>query len=363
MKRRANNEGSIYFSDREHTWIAEVTLPNGKRKKKRNKRQNVVKDWLFEQRKAIKENNIIVDEHISVADYLKRYLETSAKHKVKPSTFSAYRRDIEGHILPELGKIKLSALTPHQIQDLYNKKLKDGLSKKSVLNIHGVLRTALNQAVKLGLLIQNPCTLVTPPRPEKTLPSIWTVEQSQLFLDAVEDHRYYLIYLIALTTGARRGEILGLEWQNISWENSTISIQKSVNEVEGKAMVGDTKTKRSRRIIALPQLVIDNLKAKREESGDNSGFIFKTSKNTIILPRNLLRHFHSVLDRIDIPRIRFHDMRHTAATILLQQGVHPKKVQELLGHSSIVLTLDTYSHIIPTLHNETAKKMNELFSQ
>ena len=147
-----------------------------------------------------------------------------------------------------------------------------------------------------------------------------------------------------------------MEWQNLLWNKSTISIEKTVTEVNGRAMVGEPKTKSSRRTIALPEVVLEALKPNKKPEG----FIFQTSAGTPIAPRNLLRHFYLAMERAGVPRISFHSLRHSCATILLQQDVHPKKVQELLGHSSIVLTLDTYSHIIPAAYSETAEKMDEV---
>lgn len=356
-KKRSDGEGSLYFSESENTWIAEITLPDGRRKKKRNKKQQVVKDWLLEYRNLLKEDYPLVDERTTLAEFLAKFLEDTAKHTLKPKTYSSYKWIIEKHVIPEIGRIKLASLKPPHLQKLYSDKIDSGLSKKTVLHIHSVIRRALNEAIKWGLINKNPCSAVTPPRPEKSVPEVWSVEQAQEFLQAVREHRWYAIYLIALTTGARRGEILGLEWENIDFTRKTVSIQKTVSEIRGKPVIGKPKTQRSRRKISLPDIVIDALK----ELGGGTGFVFTTSNNTPITPRNLLRHYYSVLDDLDIPRIRFHDLRHTAATILLTKDVHPKKVQELLGHSSITLTLDTYSHVIKGIHSEAAEKMDGVF--
>ena len=356
-KKRSDGEGSLYFSESENTWIAEVTLPDGKRKKKRSKKQQVVKAWLLEYRNLVKENDPPVDERITLSGFFAKFLEESAKHTLKPKTYSSYKWLIEKHVIPEIGRLKLASLKPHHLQKLYSDKIGSGLSKKTVLHLHSVIRRALNEAVKWGLIHKNPCSSVTPPRPEKRVPEVWNVEQAQEFLRAVRDHRWYAIYLIALTTGARRGEILGLEWENIDFDRKTVSIQKTVSEIRGKPVIGEPKTQRSRRKISLPDIVIDSL----EELGRGTGFIFTTSNGTPVAPRNLLRHYYRVLGSLDIPTIRFHDLRHTAATILLTKDVHPKKVQELLGHSSITITLDTYSHVIKGIHSEAAQKMDGIF--
>jgi integrase len=362
VRRRTKGEGSIFWSRSEKTWIAEITLPDGRRKRKRNKEKSIVQGWLFEQRKAVSENRTVPDGKVTFGDFVDQFLSDVAQHTLKPKTYSSYKWILEKHVTPDLGHIRLTHLQPYQLQNLYSEKLKSGLSNRTVRHIHATIRRVLNEAVKWELIYRNPCNQVTPPRLEKTPPAVWTVDEARTFLSAVAEHRWHAIYLIALTTGARRGEILGMEWENIDWAKGTIRIEKTISEVNGRAVITEPKTQRSRRTISLPEIVLDHLKPNMPaQAGKKTGFIFASNVGTPIAPRNLLRHFYSVLADLDIPKIRFHDLRHTAATILFQQDVHPKKVQELLGHSSIVLTLDTYSHIIPSMHSETAEKMDELF--
>lgn len=356
--RRNKGEGSIYYSRSEKTWVGKITLPDGRRLQKRNKDKAVISDWLLEQRKAISEHRIIPDSNITFNEFADRFLADVAKHTMKEKTYVSYEGYLRLHIRPDLGRLKLNAITPAHIQRLYSKKLSSGLSSKTVHHIHAYLRRVLNEAVKWELIYRNPCDSVTPPRVEKRPPAVWSVDEAQTFLRATAEHRWHAIYLIALTTGARRGEILGMEWKNINWNKGTITIEKTVVEVSGVATVTSPKTAKSRRTITLPAVVLDLLK----DNPIKEGFIFESEAGTPVHPRNLLRHFYSVLDTLDIPRIRFHDLRHTCATILLQRDVHPKKVQELLGHSSITLTLDTYSHIIPGVDDQIATEMDEVFN-
>jgi integrase len=356
-KRRAKGEGTIFWSQSERRWIAEITLPDGRKKKKRSKDRQVVSDWLFAQRKAISDYNQPLDDKTTFNEFADKFLEEVAKHTLKEKTYITYESYLRLHVRPDLGRMKLASIQSQHIQRLYTKKLGSGLSKKTVHHIHGTLRRVLNKAVKRGLIQRNPCDGVTPPRIDKQVPSVWTIEEAKTFLSAVSDHRWYGIYLIALTTGARRGEILGMEWQNINWIKGTITINKTIVEIKGKATITSPKTKLSSRTIVLPSLVLDLLKENRK----SSVWIFPSERGNPLSPRNLLRHFYSVLEKLDVPKIRFHDLRHTAATILLQKDVHPKKVQELLGHSSITLTLDTYSHIIPGVDNQVAEEMDAVF--
>lgn len=358
MRRRVRGEGSLYWSQSEKTWIAEITLPDGRRKKKRSKDKQIVRDWLLEFRQSVKENRSLPDDRMTFGQLVSRYLSDVAKHTLKPKTYFIYEYLLFDHAVPEIGRLKLVNLKPYHLQSLYSKKLEDGFSKKTVHHLHATIRRVLNEAVKWGVLYSNPCSQVTPPRADKTPPNVWTIDEAQRFLSAVSGHRWHAIYLIALTTGARRGEILGMEWQNINWSKGSISILRTVSELNGQIIISEPKTAKSRRVVTLPKVVLDALKPNQKPSG----LIFQTGKGTPIAPRNLVRHFHKVSDELGLPHIRFHDLRHTSATILLSKNVHPKKVQELLGHSSIVLTLDTYSHVIPSMHSETAEKMDEIFN-
>jgi integrase len=159
----------------------------------------------------------------------------------------------------------------------------------------------------------------------------------------------------------RQGEILGLRWEDVDFGNKTLSINQSVQDVGGRVTITQPKTKTSKRIVALSEFALQTLKEHQDQARKNSGLLFTTSNETPISPRNLLRHFYKALKKADVPKIRFHDLRHTAATFLLKENVHPKIVQEMLGHSTITLTLDTYSHIIPDIQKEAAKKMDLIF--
>jgi integrase len=243
LKRRTKGEGSIFWSRSEKTWVAEITLPDGRRKKKRSKDKKTVQDWRLEQLKAISENRAIPDSKKTFKQFSEIFLTDVAKHTLKPKTYESYEYLLLYHIVPEIGKIRLTNLRPHHLQSLYSLKLSEGLSKKTVHHIHATVRRVLNEAVKWGLIYSNPCNQVTPPRVDKKPPKVWTVEQAQKFLSAVAEHRWYAIYLIALTTGARRGEILGLSWKSLNWEAGTITIEKSVQLINNKVVITDPKTR------------------------------------------------------------------------------------------------------------------------
>jgi len=354
-KRRAKGEGTI-FKEKSGNWRADVTLPNGKRKSKRSKSQQVVKDWLLEQRKAQKDNLLLKDEKITVGEYLDRYLADVAAHTLKPSTLHSYNYLIRDHIKPNIGHIRLTNLRPDHLQALYSAKLNSGLSKRTVQYIHAVIRKSLNQAVKWGLLYRNPANAAIAPQPKRKPPQTLSADQVKLFLGAVEGHRLYSLYVLAITTGMRKGELLGLYWEDVDLDKRTISIHRTLVDIRGTMHVGQPKSDSAYRTIILSETVCEILKPQQEE-----GLVFTSTAGTFLSQRNVTRHFHSVLDRLGLPRMRFHDLRHTAATLLLEDNVHPKVVQDMLGHSSITLTLDTYSHVIPGHHDEAAKSMERFF--
>ncbi len=356
-KRRSNGEGSIFFNEAEDRWIAEIVLPDGKKKRKRNKKQSVVRDWLQTTLNELKQGTYLADSNVTVEEFFNRFLTDVVDKTLKPKTIDSYRLLAAKHIIPFLGKLKLKEVKPHHLQALYSEKLDHGLSRRTVQYIHAVIRRAFNEAVRWELLIKNPADGVTAPRPVKKAPVTLSVAEIKQFLEVVKDHRFYPIYLIAVGCGMREGEILALETKDIDFVSNQISVRRNVVCIRGKVTIGEVKTESSMRSVAMPDFVALGLKPILPQSG----LIFRTSNNTPISPRNLLRHFHESLAKAGLSRVKFHSLRHSYASIQLLSGTNPKVVQEALGHSSIQLTLDVYSHLIPTLQKEAAQKMDSLF--
>lgn len=361
MARKRNaGEGTIFYSDIENTWVAEVTLPNGKRRKKRNKDKKVVQDWLLVQRNAIAQNTVTDSPQMKYADFLDKYLQDVASHSLKGTTFNMYETLIRVHIKPTLGNLRLSAITPMKLQSFYSDKLNEGLSTKTVKHIHALIRRTLNQAVKWNLVTSNPCSRVTPPKVVKKPLETFTEGQARRFLTSVSKHRFYPLYVLALTTGMRRGEVLGLRWEDIDFKNKTASIVQTVQAINGQIRIATPKTARSKRTVHLSEYALSVLNGY---NGERKGLIVTTASGKPLSPRNLVRHFKLVLEREELPNIRFHDLRHTCATFLLKENVHPKVVQEMLGHSSITTTLNVYSHVLPSMQKEASSKMDGIFKQ
>ena len=261
---------------------------------------------------------------------------------------------------------------PEKLHAFYRQKLDEGSAPGTVRLIHAALRRALSDAVKRGLVARNVATLVSPPRIERYEAQTLTAEQAEQLLEAARGSRLDTLLIMALTTGMRRGELLALRWDDVDLKQGLISVHRTMTRVGGYGYrEGEPKTRSSRRRIVLPGVTLDALKehemqheAIRMEMGDRwheKGLVFCDRYGGFFSPDEVLRSFSKLLKKIGLPHMRFHDLRHSAATILLVAGVHPKVVQERLGHSTIAMTLDVYSHVLPSMQQEAAGKIDDLF--
>lgn len=233
-----------------------------------------------------------------------------------------------------------------------------------------MLHKALDNAVKWNLIARNVCDVVSPPRVPQTEKQVLTVQQARLLLNHVKKHRLEVLLTVALTTGMRRGEILALRWSDINLEEGSIQVKRTVDYITHYGYVEtEPKTARGRRKILLSSFVVEMLNAhhsaqmeERYKAGDkwiDKNLVFCGLLGDFFNPNYLLRVFKKILEDAGLPRMRFHDLRHSAATILLSMNVHPKVVQEMLGHSTINMTLDTYSHVLPSMQKDIAERWND----
>ncbi len=314
-------------------------------------------------------------DRVTVTDFLEQWL-ASKESTVRKSTYRSYAWLVKKHIVPHLGKAKLTDLTPIQLQRYYSKlqKLDKPLSNRSILHIHIVLQEALDRAMKWGLLNRNVAKLVDPPRAKKVQFTVWTQKEAAKFLNACREDRYYIAFLLAIMTGMRKGEVLGLRWQDVDFEQSVISVRQTLSYTGKGSEFQAPKTEHGKRAIAIPAQVVEALKRhKRQQAQEklmlgqeyqDNDLVVATRFGTFVTARNLDRSWYQYLDELDVPRIRFHDLRHTHASLMLLQGVHPKVVSERLGHANIGITLDTYSHVMPGLQEKAAAKFaDELFAE
>lgn len=306
----------------------------------------------------IQPNKILYKEYL-----LDRFLEDKMT-KVKKQTLNTYRWIVEKHIVPTIGDVELTKLDPMIIQGLYNKLTKEKvLSDENIQKVHTLINDSLKKAERWGLIARNPAALVDRPKAVKKEITVWNVEEVRQFLKyAKRGGRYYIAFLLALTTGMRQGEILGLRWKDVDFENGCVRITQTLSS-DGKDLLPYTKTKSGSRTIDLPEETVTALKMHwlfiREEREKNRFYknldlVVCTEFGTPTHKSNIRRVFKSIIEKADIPKIRFHDMRHTHATLLLLQGVNPKIVSERLGHADVRITLDTYSHLLPSMQRDTA---------
>ena len=339
--------------------MGKITLPNKKRRSKSGKTKQEILDWLTDQKSSIRKGVYVTDENVKLGDFITSYMENVARHNLRPRTYIAHAGYVRNHIVPELGHIKLESLRPDQVQNFYTTKLESGLAQRTVKYIHSILHKALNQALRWGLVTRNVTDLVDTPKITRKAPQIWNAEQIVTFLEAVRDHPYYPIYVIAVYTGMRQGEILGIEKKDVDLERGIIHVRQQVQWVRGTGFViMDVKTEKSKRPIALPETAVNIL--SEHLKGVTSGLVFTASTGNPVYSNSLYRHFKRTGKRLGLPIVNFHSLRHAHATLLLEAGVHPKVVQERLGHSNISTTLDTYSHTVPSLGKDAAEKFNEM---
>ena len=308
-----------------------------------------------------------------MAEFLDQWLTEVVRPNVRPWTYKGYEVHVRLHLKPFIGHIRLDKLAPLHVQQLLNAKKSEGLSAKSIRYIRGTLRTALNQAVRWELLTRNPASLVDGPRIEHYEIRPFTPDEARAFLAAMRGDRLEALYSVALTMGLRQGEALGLCWKAIDLELGYLRVSHQLQRFDGETRLVEPKTARSRRTLALPASIVRSLKehrerqrAEREAAGDKwteTGLVFTTPTGKPIDATRVSKDFHRHLDRAGLDQRRFHDLRHSCATLLLVQGVSPRVVMEVLGHSQISLTMNTYTHVLPELRRQAADRMDELLDR
>ena len=374
-KKRGNGEGSIYRR-RDGRWVGQYLVHTAKGPQYRylyGKTRAVVAEKLT-RAMADRDSGLIFDAgKVTVGDYLDRWLADTVKGTVRTSTYERNEEIVRLHIKPSLGRVGLKKLTPTHVRGLYSEKLDSGLAPATVRRIHSTLHKALSQAVSDGIVPRNAAHVKAPrPAPEEIRPL--SEDEARAFLDAARQsgERFEALYVLAITTGLRRGELLGLRWDDADLEFGTLRVGRALVREGGRHTLGETKTRRGRRQINLTPRTVNALKKHRkkqlEEKMKLAGLykdhdlIFASGVGTPVNPENLVkRSFKPLLKKAGLPEIRFHDLRHTCATLLLSRGVHPKLVQELLGHATIAMTLDTYSHYLPSMGDQAAGAMGNAF--
>ncbi len=376
--RRGHGEGTIYRRESDGKWCTAVDLGwvNGKRKRKviygktRKEVAEKLKVALRDQQQGLP----VAVERQMVGTFLARWLADVAKPNVRPKTYTSYADTVRLHLIPTLGRIELSKLQPQDVTALLTAKLRAGLSPRSVRYIRAILGLVLGQALKWGLVARNVVALTDPPKAERHEITPFAPDEARRFLAVTRGERLHALYAVALALGIRQVEALGLRWRDVDLDGGTIRISKQLQRVDGKQTLVEPKTAKSRRTISLPDEIVAVLKAHRvrqlEErlqagdhwQGEDWGLVFASPIGTPLEPSNILKQYKALLAKTGLPPARFHDLRHSCASLLLAQGVHPKVVQEILGHSQISMTLDIYSHLMPNAQRDAAALMNRLLA-
>ncbi len=369
-RKRGQNEGSI-FQRKDGRWCGILNLgwENGRRIRKHlyGATAAEVQDKLLKARSDHSRGLPVTVERQKLAHYLERWLEDSAKVSTRPRTHGRYAELLRLHVIPVLGHTLLEKLAPADVQRLLNRKLAEGLSAKTVRHIRGVLSTALGRAVKWNLVARNAAALTDAPRAVPTNIRAFDSDEARRFIDVVAGERHEALYLLTITLGLRRGEVLALKWNDIDLGAGLIHVRASLQRVNGSLQLSETKTQKSRRQLPMLEFVAKAIRVQRTRQIEarllagpewqDSGFVFTTGIGTPVDPANLLDDFKRILRKASLPDIRFHDLRHSAASLLLALNVHPRVVMELLGHSQISLTMNTYSHVVPDLLREAVGKL------
>jgi integrase len=371
-KRRGHNEGSVYFDTSRGRWVAAVSVSPGKRKKFYfEKKQDALKK-KNEALRELEQGTLAMGTQRRLGEYLVDWLENVHKSKLRIGTYINYKKLIR-YVVNDLGDVWLQKLTPQRVQAFYSKKLNEGLSSKVVHDIHGVLHLALDNAVRWGMASRNVCDLVTSPRIVSREVVPLSVEQARMLMKHVQDHRLEVLIAMAVVTGMRRGELLALRWSDIDFARSRLLVLHSVDFLAGYGYVeGKPKTAAGRRVISLPTFLVDLLKQHQVQqlvlrsaamSWQDHDLVFPNLRGGYLHPGHMGEMFRKLLKEAGLPPIHFHDLRHSAASILLCMGVNIKVIQELLGHSDISITLRTYSHLLPSMQQELVETWDDVFGE
>lgn len=352
-----------YIRYRGDSWS--FTIDIGKDPKTGKRKQKTVSGFKSEkdaQKAAVKmEMQLDKGQNVSVpklVDFLNDFFEEHVKHQVSPMTYHNQRQWATSYIVPDIGHFQMDKLTHLRVEQFYSDLLKRGISRGTIRNISLVLRKTFRAAHKWGVIHNNIMQHASPPTYKPAKMKVWTREQVQLFLQVSQESPNHALYVLALTTGMRIGEMLGLYWSDIDFDTGYVQIGRSLKYTLQVGLdTKEPKNEHSKRTISLPQTTLDALKRYQETTLPGKYIFHKF--NDPIYPQEASRRFQNDVAKVGLPKIRFHDMRHTHATMLLMMGVNPKVVAERLGHSTVTTTLDTYSHVIPSMQKEVAAALDQ----
>lgn len=373
-RKNGNGEGTI-SKRKDGRW--ESRLTHGKRADGRPRRITLygktrkdVADQLNEMLNAQNKGVLVAPDQLTFAVYLQKWLAGKQAAGRRESTIAGYTNMVEKHLSPFIGDLRVQKLEPLHLETLYGQLRAKGLGPRMVQLSHVILYNVLKQAKRDGIVFRNVAEQVERPAVTPYEAAIWTGEQVVAFLTGIREHRWFLFYYFSVTTGMRRGELLGLQWQDIDFEESRLSIRRNLTTAGRKVVMSEPKTRSGRRMLYLTTEALDLLKVHREaqdarssklgEKWPGNGHVFVTQIGTTIRPIKMSREFDQLGKKMGMPRIRLHDLRHTNASLASRQGMPIKLLSERLGHSTPGFTAKTYQHLYDDQHREAAMTLAEL---
>ena len=356
--RKPSGSGTVYKrKDGRYEAAVWVTTPKGQRRRKRvygRTYEEAHEKYIALMRQA--------HQGIPVAtlsqrfdEYLTYFLDQVAKPNVRRTTYAKYETFIRLYLAPGLGRKRLEKLTTADVRGFLNAQREDGVSAHKMQAMHAVLRNALQNAMREDLVARNVAALVRVPQAGTREFRPWSVDEAVTFLDEARQHPLHAAFVLVIALGLRRGEVLGVAWDQVDLEGGTVRVRQQLQRIGGQLQLTDVKTRRSGRMVPLPDLCVRALRKRRADQAtdrlaagerwEETGLVFTTRHGTPVEPRNLARTFDLVCDRAGVRRIRLHDTRHTCASLLAAAGTHPRTIMAILGHSQIGVTMNVYTHV------------------
>lgn len=370
--KRGQNEGSIvYVASRQRHWARFTAMLNGKPKRlgKYFKTKREASEWLARIKVSAESGINVAPKKQTVEKFLASWLETVVKPSTRLRTYWSYEEKIRLYINPHLGKTSLQSLSVQDVQGWMNTLLKTGLSPSSVGRARDVLRNALNQACRWDLVPRNVAALVSPPKKERFEYKVLDAKQAKALIEAAVQTKHEAALVLALLAGLRIGEVLGLKWGDIDFEEGTVRISRQFQRIKGEKVLSEPKTTRGARLVPLPAIAVEALRRQKSRQLEarlraghdwiDSGMVFADDHGGFVSEFAVRASYAEAMEQAKLEHIRFHDLRHSCASLLLAGNVHMRVVMETLGHSSIALTMNTYSHVMPGLQRE-ANSMDSL---
>lgn len=347
---------------------------NGKRKQIRRKgfkSRREANDTLITLQKEVQDGEYVQVNKDTIGDFMKYWLDNIRIMECEKTSHYNNGLYLKNHIMPRIGNVKMQELSPIICQKFVNDMHKCGYARNTIDRVCTLIKLALDKAVTFKYIKENHMRKVTLPKKTKNEMKVWNSSQANQFLDSTKDKRYFCVYAIALFTGMRQGEILGLRWKDIDFDKKIITVRQTLAHY-GKTLKSGTKTIAGERNISMPEQLLTILKKHRKQYAafkvatvdfvDEDLVIYNLKNGGTVFPSNLTKAYIKDVKRSGLPHIRFHDLRHTHATMLIEKNLNVKVISERLGHSKVGITLDIYSHVLPSMQQEVADKLDEIIS-